>query len=331
MKRFIYTLVCLLILNLQVFAVDYSDSKNWVINENDKQNTDFDVFYIYPTISRSDTELLFDWSNPKNSKFAYKFSKAQTSEFNQKKVRVFAPFIRQAELDTALADISKIKTMKGDYHVSMASYGIDDTKDALKYYLEHYNNGRPYILLGHSQGAVDLLFAMKDNQIDNNFLVAYLIGHPFATEDELTFDDIKPATGKDDLKVIVTWNSQRKGAENKYFSTENACVINPLNWRTDEKPACRLKNVTSSFFDLESESDTKYIIKAHFITGAKVDKKNGVLLVNLPNREEFNRYAQFAGEGVYHSFDVWTFSRAIAKNAELRYKKYKKLYLKNNL
>ena len=331
MKKYIYVLVSLLFFNLQAFATDYSDAGNWVINQNNKQNTEFDVFYIYPTISKSDTELLFDWSKSKNNVFAHDFSNAQTCDFNSKKVRIFAPFVRQAELDTALADIDKMKTMKGDYHVSMASYGIDDTKEALKYYLKHYNNGRPYILFGHSQGAVDLLFAMKEIHLDNNFMAAYIIGHPNATKEELTFDGISPASGKDDLRVIITWNTQRKGAENKYFSTKNAYVINPLNWRTDEKSACRLRNLTSSFFDLEAKSKDKQIIRAHFITGAKIDKENGVLLVNLPKREEFDKYSKFAGEGVYHSFDVWAFSGAIAKNAEQRYKAYKKLYLKNNL
>ena len=323
MKEIIYILIVAVVFNLQAFAVDYSKADNWVINQSNKKDTEFDVFYIYPTISRSKTELLFDWSKPHNRAFAYRFADAQTKEFDSKKVRIFAPFVRQLELDTALSEIERLKTIKDDYHLSMGAYGIEDTKNALKYYLKYYNNGKPYVLLGHSQGAVDLLYAMKEISLGKNFLVAYLIGHPYATEEELTFNGITPAKGRDDIGVIVSWNTQRKGAENKYFSTKNACVINPLNWRTDEKSACRFRNLTSTFLNLAAGQNDKQIIKAHFLTGAKVDKENGVLLVNLPNREEFSKYSQFAGEGVYHSFDVWTFSQAIAKNAEQRYNAYK--------
>ena len=42
---------------------DYSDKSNWVIlNENTHESTEFDVFYIYPTLISDEKTALTDWS-----------------------------------------------------------------------------------------------------------------------------------------------------------------------------------------------------------------------------------------------------------------------------
>ncbi|MCQ2753902.1 MAG: DUF3089 domain-containing protein [bacterium] len=320
MKRVIVCLIFFLLFIQICYATDYSNPINWVINSNTKENTEYDIFYIYPTIFATEKTALFDWSDEQNSKKAKKYANAQTSIFNQKETRVFAPFVRQLDFVSILSYIDELKSSSNiDYHKTNAKYGIQDTIDALNYYLEHYNQGRPFILLGHSQGAIDLLFAMKEVDLGKNFLAAYLIGCPNTSKEFLRAKDTKLAQRKNDLGVIITWNSQKENTTNNYFSTPNGYVINPLNWRTDEKPASRFRNSKSEFYNY---IDNTFTIKTHF-TGAKVDKKNGVLLVDMPTKSRYDTEGLF-GEGIYHTSDVWAFSNAISKNAEVRFRAYKK-------
>lgn len=320
MKNFTLIILLLFTLCTQVFAIDYSKSENWAINSNNKLNTEYDVFYIYPTLFKTDKKSLFDWNNPEYNQKAKKFSELQTSIFDSKKVRVFAPFVRQADLTSALDIIVELKKENFDYRLTYGKYGVDDTIDALKYYLENYNNGRPYILLGHSQGAVDLLYALKEVDVKDNFLAAYLIGCPNSTNEVLTFKNIKPATSKKDLGVIVVWNTQSANANNKFFATKNGYAINPLNWKTTDKKVCKFLNTTSEIYNIS----TGKLQTKHFVTGAKIDKQNGVLLVDLKPNSTYDNFG-LMGKGVFHTSDVWLFSNAIRKNANTRYKEYKNL------
>ena len=325
MKNLLLTLILLLQFCLPVFATDYSKAENWVINSKDKLGTDYDVFYIYPTLFRTETEALFDWYNPEYNKKAKDFTTAQTSIFDSKKTRVFAPFVRQVDFDSAIKTVEDIKKEDFDYKKTSGKYGVEDTIEAFEYYLKHYNNGRPYILLGHSQGAMDLLYTLKEIDVKDNFLVAYLIGCPNSTYKNLTFKNIKPAQSENDLGVIAVWNSQNYDANNILFSTKDGYVINPLNWKTTDKKASRLLNVTSDIYNVSTNTfKTK-----HFVTGAKIDKQNGVLLVDLKSNSNYDNYG-LMGEGVFHTSDVWVFSDAIRKNANTRYKKYNNSRLVTN-
>ncbi len=320
MKKFLLIIFLFFAFSSQVFAVDYSKPENWVINSCDKTNTKYDVFYIYPTLFQTEKPALFDWKNLKYYEKAKRFSEYQTSIFDSKNVRVFAPFVRQVDFHSALDILIKFKNDNFDFNTTLGKYGVEDTANALKYYLEHYNNGRPYILLGHSQGAVDLFYALKEVDVKDNFLIAYLIGFPNSIDKNLTFKNIKPAKSKNDLGVIAVWNTQSNGVKNKYFATPNGYVINPLNWKTTDKRVSRLFNPTSKFYNIF----TNGTYTRHFVSGAKIDKENGVLLVDLKPNTPYDNYG-LLGKGVFHTSDVWVFSNAIRKNANTRYKKYKSL------
>lgn len=325
MKKFISIIFLLLTFCSQVFAIDYSKSENWVINSMDKPNTEYDVFYIYPTLFKTDKKALFDWKKPEYNQKAKIFSELQTSIFDSKKSRIFAPFVRQVDLISALDTIEELKKDDFDYKTNSGKYGIEDTISAFKYYLENYNNGRPYILFGHSQGAIDLLYTLKEVDVDDRFLVAYLIGCPNSTNKFLTFKNIKPANSKNDLGVIVVWNTQSNGAKNPLFSTKNGYAINPLNWKTTDKKVSRFLNTTSKIYD----NSTGKIQKKHFVSGAKLDKQNGVLEVDLKPNSSYDNFG-LMGKGVFHTSDVWLFSNSIRKNANIRYQKYKSLKIKNS-
>ena len=108
--------------------------------------------------------------------------------------------------------------------------------------------------------------------------------------------------------------------ENEYFSTTNGYVINPLNWRTDEKPASRFLNFKSEIYDHKQ----KKLKTKHFVTGARIDKKNGVLILKLPVNSNYDNFA-LMGEGIFHTSEFGVFSNSLLKNAEHRVKVYEKL------
>ena len=102
-----------------------------------------DVFYIYPTVTgfRPETEVC-DMTDTVMIAGAKMVRHIQTAVFEES-CNVFMPYYRQISMPKPGSDYRAII----DY-VS----GFDAT-DALDYFLNNLNEGRPFILAGHSQGA----------------------------------------------------------------------------------------------------------------------------------------------------------------------------------
>ena len=84
------------------------------------------------------------------------------------KCRVFAPLYRQVTLTALRAGLSG-KPMQADRTV-----GYNDVVDAWKHYLEHDNQGRGVVLVGHSQGSGVLTQVIR-NEIDGKPIQERLI------------------------------------------------------------------------------------------------------------------------------------------------------------
>ena len=84
--------------------------------------------------------------------------RAQLARFGSA-CRIYAPLYRQVTL-TALRSAIAGRAMAADRVV-----GYNDVKDAWNYYLEHDNQGRGVVLIGHSQGSGVLTQLMR-NEID---------------------------------------------------------------------------------------------------------------------------------------------------------------------
>jgi len=113
-----------------------------------------DCFYVYPTVSNDQTPNSDMNAGPEELAVI----RSQFARFGSE-CRVFAPLYRQVTLTALRAGIAG-RPMTVD-----RALGYNDVVDAWKYYLEHDNQGRGVVLIGHSQGS-GVLTQLIRNEID---------------------------------------------------------------------------------------------------------------------------------------------------------------------
>ena len=119
-------------------------------------NPPIDCFYVYPTVSRDPGDNSDLVPGPEERAVAWvQFARFRTI------CRTFAPMYRQATL-TALR-----KAMAGAPIARKFEPAYADVIAAWRYYLAHYNQGRPFVLIGHSQGSI-MIERLIAGEIENS-------------------------------------------------------------------------------------------------------------------------------------------------------------------
>nr|MBQ6739970.1 DUF3089 domain-containing protein [Synergistaceae bacterium] len=214
---------------------DYSIKDNWC-NLPDKVIKDVDTFFIYPTNYMGFNDGDADYAEIDNAEMR---RGAQGDYIEQagafaESTNIFMPYYRQA----GMPRMKRAWKETGDCEDAVSGMPYEDIKSALDYYFEHYNNGRPFIIAGHSQGSVIAKLVLKRYFKDhkdyyNRMVAAYVIGYA-VTKDELAANPhLKFATGESDTGVIISWNTEGpKNVElnaNTAVLLPNSISINPLN------------------------------------------------------------------------------------------------------
>ena len=117
----------------------------------------FDCFYVYPTVSDQTTTLANRQIDPEERSIAL-YQAARYSQY----CRVYAPMYRQVTL-------SALQSGKPESPAQL-KVPLRDVANAFKAYLRRYNDGRPFVLIGHSQGAF-VLERLIAGYVDQNPLV----------------------------------------------------------------------------------------------------------------------------------------------------------------
>ncbi len=218
------------------YKYDVSDSVPRPYRNGEKDTT-VDVFFIYPTTytaadavaEKPFTTAIWNASvndAALNAKTDYTSMLNQASVFN--KYRVFSPRYRQAHIQAFwLPDtISK----------QFFDTAYADVKSAFEFYLKNYNNGRPFIIAGHSQGTLHAGRLIKEmiegTPLQKKMVIAYVPGMPVP---ENYFANLRPCANKSETGCFVSWRTFRKGYVPQMVMDEKikAVVVNPVVWTMD--------------------------------------------------------------------------------------------------
>lgn len=258
-----------------------------------------DVFFIYPTLYLKAK----NWNAPvAKTKFNREVDEStilhQASVFNGS-CRVFAPRYRQMTYYGFYDE-------EGERECAL-ELAFSDVATAFQYYLAHWNNGRPFIIAGHSQGSLMALMLLQQvvdgKPIQDQLVAAYLAGWPIKPSD---LKAIPLCKGPNQTHCYVTWNTvawdYKLNKRSKQFFREAQCV-NPLTWEVDTSYVGYNQN--------EGSLTRKYDTLLPFVTDAQI---HGSLL--WIHRDRLPGLAHFMKR--FHVADYNLFWSSIRENVAQR-------------
>jgi hypothetical protein len=307
----------------EIVKPNYSDKDSWaVLPENipdeisifniDENKKEADVFYIYPTLidSKNQREWNSDiWNEDIRNDVINRPVKYQASAWLDAG-NLYVPYYRQAHI-RVFNDKFRVD---GDKALNLA---YNDIKEAFTYYLENFNNDKPFIIASHSQGTVHakrLIAEFIDGkELQKKLIAAYLVGIK-VFEDE--FKNIKPMNSANETGGFVTWNTFKF---NKYPRKDNyenwfkgGVTTNPITW-DDSKETKKDLHKGLLYRDLKIFSQNIDIKLIDGIVWSTVPNVPGKILLQTVRS--------------YHFADINLFWVDIRENAKLRVDQW---FMKNN-
>lgn len=298
-------------------AIDYADMTYWyAFGETDKPA---DVFYVYPTVSTisfvdNDSSWFADITQAEVREEAngnQRFNKMLYDDYN-----FYAPYYRQM--------IFESYTQPDSIMQKNAAFAAQDVKDAFQYYMAHGNGGRPFFLVGHSQGSQVLIELLKDGMTEEQrrlMVAAYCIGYHVTAEELAQYPtQLCPAMDSTETGKLIIFNSVTDTTAFGMVSRNDVVGVNPTIW--------------------SAATDT---ISAEYQLGmAKYnDSRDSVLIVSCPTRTYLYKhntvcpdldpdmvyipaYKDMFPRGNLHFADSWLFAGNVKQNMDCRLRCFSK-------
>lgn len=307
-------------LSSQEEKLDYSDEKNWAALPTKKDNADLmpdeqdqdkqiespvDVFFVHPTSFNEKIEN-DNWNTSiENEKVNFETDsrsiKYQASLFNQVG-KVYAPRYRQANF--------KAYFEKNPLSKKAFDLAYKDVVDAFYYYMEHYNQGRPFIIASHSQGSDHSMRLIRDHiqgtKLEKQMVVAYIVGMPLP-KDLLA---IPPCKSPEQTGCVCSWRTYLKGVEPDYVKSEKEMIVtNPITWKAEEGLSPIEAHKGAVLLDFEKGPLPKIV---------RAEVKNNILWITKPDISG----KLFLTRKNYHMGDYNLFYKDVQENANLRVQTY---------
>ena len=314
--------ICLL-LGGQVFAepaTDYAKPEHWLSLPASPTKA-VDVFYLYPTVyqkAKTEDPNICSVDNPNMLQYSQLAFAYQALAF-EPTGNLYAPYYRQADaaytLRLPLAEQEKV----------VGGIPATDVLAAFDFYIKNHNQGRPFILAGHSQGSNILLYLLSDYMKQNpkvyaRMIAAYVIGYSVTPEYLTQNPHLKFAQGPDDTGVIVSYNTEAPQMIGKNpVVLPGALVINPISWTRSEKQAPAEDNLGS----VDIGPDGQMVFQKAY-ADARIDKAKGVLICSTVDVEKLSPGNQVFPKGVYHHYDYLFYYFNLRDNAASRASKFLK-------
>ena len=299
---------------------DYSLKNNWhKIPEIVKE---FDTFYIPATNydGYEDGDPTFAPINDPSMLAGIKDEYEAHATAYAEQTNVFVPYYRQSSLRYE----EECWTKTGNMCTALTGTPYKDITAALDYYFANYNQGRPFIIAGHSQGSamtklVLMNYFKEHPDYYKRMVAAYVIGYAVTKEDLQANPHLKFATGESDTGVIVSWNTEGPGNENakNMVWMPGAISINPINWKLDDTYAPASENLGSYVLNLSTLEREFRDVNAD----ARVNVSRGVVVTAATC--PFNPLDWLFGPASYHDNDYSLFYNNIKDNVAKRIATYR--------
>ena len=302
---------------------------------------DYDVFYIHPT-----GYFQPHWNAPLDPESAaYERTNShlatQASAFAET-CNVYAPYYRQATY------YSFFDKDTNGYKAQDIAYS--DLSNAFSTYMKNHNQGRPFIIAGHSQGALHgqrLVHEHISKQpIRELFIAAYLIGYilPIKYFDQL-YPDLIISNDAEDQQSIISWCT---GTKDFRRSRAHSMLWLPDGWRQEpmeQSLVCQNPfswNVQSDWISDEDNISIRLKASNLFLADYYATKHShsdltidGIKDLSFEARHSENSMIETQGPliekmkslavgGDLHNFDVSIFWGAIRANVQRRAHAFKK-------
>ena len=293
-------------------APDYSDAANWAYLETENTDKTADVFFICPSVYGGSDDACNMSLSDADTKESFVGAINMEKGIYDADSRFFAPYYRQIGLN--------VYDMPEADREPYLETAYADVRDAFLYYMDNYNEGRPIVLAGFSQGADMCLRLMKDlfddEALADQLVACYAIGWRITEEDVAEYPQLKMAAGESDTGVIVSFNSEAEDITDSLVIPEGTktFAINPLNWKTDSTPADKSQNLGACFTDYSGEITSEI----PELTGAYIDETRGALKVPDVSPEDYPAGLSIFTDGVYHLYDYQFFYRNLQENVQTR-------------
>lgn len=282
---------------------DYSDSTQWYVQD---RHAPADIFYIISTESgdyMAPDGQMCHYADTYNDSVRVPLTGEMVGvdRLLSGELNYYSPYYRQCTLQTFTADCLV------DERLPLA---LGDVSRAFDHYLNHMNQGRPFVLAGYSQGAMAVLKLLQemDSTTFDRMIAAYVIGANIPQSLLESCQRIVPASGADDTGVTICYNSVRDpSCVVHLIGDDNVVAINPVNWYTDDTPAS-LVTVPSPGGEEEQQLDTLTV---------RLDPATNLLLVNGFTGKDYV-LPLIGKEGNYHSREIWLYRRQLRENIALR-------------
>lgn len=294
---------------------DYADAGRWAywrVGENKPA----DLFIVCPTVDLgtggNKNMSLADNEAKKNFYGALNMERG----IYEQHCRMYAPYYRQA----VLADYD-LPANEAEPYFNLA---YKDVRAAFVYYMQHENNGRPFVLAGFSQGAEMCLRLLKEfgneDFVKNNMVACYAIGWRFTPQEAAEYPYIQPVKCADDLGKVIIFNSEAPEVTSSAIVPEGVktFAINPLTWSCGSQKAPKTLNAGACFADYSGA----VVREVPQLTGCYIDSERGTLKVTDVDKKEFVPGLPLFSEGVYHIYDYQFFYRNLQQNVNLRIKTF---------
>ena len=214
-----------------VKATDYQSRSHWLFLPAEPLKKKVDVFYLYPSeYERAPGgPLIGPIDDPGMMQRAAVAFQRQATAFRTV-ANIYAPYYRQADAASraAMPQEEQVKVVAGAPTI--------DGIAAFKHFLKHFNQGRPFILVGHSLGSnvmANLLaeYMGAHPRVYKRMIAAYVVGYSITPSYLAKHPFLKFAKGPSDTGVIASWNTEAPTVDGTNpVLLPGGIAINPITW-----------------------------------------------------------------------------------------------------